>query len=238
MTVVGRVGALSVFPVKSTAGESVRSARVTERGVVGDREWAVYTADGGIGSGKTSRRFRKIEGLLAWRSAAPSDPDAVPSVHAPDGQVYRVDDPAASLALSEAFGQALELRREGDVPHHDDCPVHLVTTSSLREVERVVGAPVAARRSRANIVLETDGDGFVEDAWEGADLVIGEVVLRLGPGMPRCVMVDMPQAGVRADPPVLKALGSAHDVLLGLQASVLRPGTISLGDEARVVRGS
>jgi hypothetical protein len=51
-------------------------------------------------------------------------------------------------------------------------------------------------------------------------------------------MVDMPQAGVRADPPMLKALGSAHDVLLGLQASVLRPGTISLGDEARVVRGS
>jgi uncharacterized protein YcbX len=236
--VVGRVAALSVFPVKSTAGQSVPSVVLTERGVVHDREWAVYTADGGIASGKTSRRFRKVEGLMAWRSAAPSDPQAAPSLLAPDGEVYAVDDPAASLALSQAFGQALELRREGDVPHHDDCPVHLVTTSSLREVEQVVGGQVAPRRSRANIVLETDGDGFVEDAWEGADLVMGDVVLRLGPGMPRCVMVDMPQAGVPAEPPMLKALGNAHDVLLGLQAHVLRAGTVSLGDDARLVARS
>jgi uncharacterized protein len=116
--------------------------------------------------------------------------------------------------------------------------VHLVTTSSLRAVERVVGAQVAARRSRANIVLETEGDGFLEDAWEGCDLVIGEVVLRLGPGMPRCVMVDMPQAGVAAEPPMLKALGNAHEVLLGLQAQVLRAGTLSLGDDARLVTRS
>ena len=62
-----------------------------------------------------------------------------------------------------------------------------------------------------------------------------EVVLRVGPGMPRCVMVDQPQAGVRADAPVLTALGQAHDVLLGLQAEVLRPGVIAVGDEARLV---
>ncbi len=241
MTLVGRVAALSVFPVKSTAGQSVGSVAVTERGLVHDREWAVYTADGGIASGKASRRFRKVEGLLAWRSTAPpgqDDADAVPTVQAPDGEVYRVDDPAASLALSEAFGRELELRREGDVPHHDDCPVHLVTSSSLRAIEQVVGAPVAARRSRANLVLETEGDGFLEDAWEGADLAVGEVVLRLGPGMPRCVMVDMPQLGVAAEPPMLTALGRVHDVLLGLQAHVLRPGVISVGDEARLVGGA
>jgi uncharacterized protein YcbX len=140
------------------------------------------------------------------------------------------------VALSEAFGQALELRREGAVPHHDDCPVHVVTTSSLREVERIVEARVASARTRANIVLETDGIGFVEDAWEGADLVIGEAVLRVGPGMPRCVMVDMDQVAVSAEPPMLKALGRAHDVVLGLQATVVRPGVISTGDEARLLR--
>jgi uncharacterized protein YcbX len=85
MTSLGRVAALRVFPVKSTAGQALPSAAVAARGVVHDREWAVYTADGGIASGKTSARFRKVEGLMAWRSTVPADPDGVPSVHAPDG---------------------------------------------------------------------------------------------------------------------------------------------------------
>ncbi len=233
--VVGRVASLVVFPVKSTSGEVVAATPVTGRGVLHDREWAAYTADGGIASGKTSRRFRKVEGLMGWRSTLPAEPGGAPFVHDPEGVTYRADDPAASQALSRAFGMTLELRRESTVPHHDDCPVHLVTTSSLREVERLVGAEVAARRTRANIVLETEGEGFVEDAWEGADLLVGEVVLRLGPGMPRCVMVDQPQVGVRADVPVLTALGRAHDVLLGLQTQVVRPGVIAVGDEARLV---
>jgi uncharacterized protein YcbX len=233
--VVGRVASLVVFPVKSTSGEVVAATPVTGRGVLHDREWAAYTADGGIASGKTSRRFRKVEGLMGWRSTLPAEPGGAPFVHDPEGVAYRADDPAASQALSRAFGVTLELRRESTVPHHDDCPVHLVTTSSLREVERLVGAEVAARRTRANIVLETEGEGFVEDAWEGADLLIGEVVLRLGPGMPRCVMVDQPQVGVGAAVPVLTALGRAHDVLLGLQTEVVRPGVIAVGDEARLV---
>jgi len=233
--VVGRVVSLVVFPVKSTAGQAVTTTALTERGVLHDREWAAYTADGGIASGKTSRRFRKVEGLMEWRSTLPAEPGGAPFVQAPDGVTYRADDPAASRALTGAFGVPLELRRESTVPHHDDCPVHMVATSSLREVERLVGGEVAARRTRANIVLETEGEGFVEDAWEGADLLIGQATLRLGPGMPRCVMVDQPQAGVRADAPVLTALGQAHDVLLGLQAEVLRAGVIAVGDEARLV---
>lgn len=233
--VVGRVASLVVYPVKSTSGEVVAATAVTGRGVLHDREWAAYTVDGGIASGKTSRRFRKVEGLMGWRSTLPAEPGDAPFVHDPEGVTYRADDPAASQALSRALGMTLELRRESTVPHHDDCPVHLVTTSSLREVERLVGAEVAGRRTRANIVLETEGEGFVEDAWEGADLLIGEVVLRLGPGMPRCVMVDQPQVGVRADVPVLTALGRAHEVLLGLQTQVVRPGVIAVGDEARLV---
>jgi len=84
-------------------------------------------------------------------------------------------------------------------------------------------------------VLDTEGTGFVEDGWTGAELALGpEVVLLLGPGMPRCVMVDQPQADVLPDPPLLRTLGRTHDVLLGLQANVIRPGTISLGDTARL----
>jgi len=237
-TVVGTVSQLARFPVKSTAGESLSSAAVGDRGLLHDREWAVYTADGGIASGKTTRRFRKVAGLMSWRSTgAPADAfDAeLPALHSPDGVTYPGDEPAAAEALSRAFGQPLTLRRETTVRHHDECGVHLVTTSSIRRIEQLVDGRVDARRLRANIVVDTGGIGFEEDAWIDGDLALGaEVVLRLGPGMPRCVMVDQSQADVHAEPPVLRALGRTHAVLLGLQAHVIRTGTISIGDPARL----
>jgi hypothetical protein len=44
------------------------------------------------------------------------------------------------------------------------------------------------------------------------------VILQLGPGMPRCVMVDAPPGRQDADPKVLQVLAERHDLLLGLQA--------------------
>ena len=181
-TVVGTVSLLCRFPVKSTAGEALSSAAVGYRGLLHDREWAVYTADGGIASGKNTRRFRKVEGLMSWRSTV-ADADSLagelPALHSPDGGTYRVDEPAAAEALSRAFGRSLTLRRETTIRHHDECGVHLVTTSSIRRVEQLVGGRVDARRLRANIVLNTEGFGFVEDAWTDGELTLGsEVVLR------------------------------------------------------------
>ena len=62
----------------------------------------------------------------------------------------------------------------------------------------------------------------------------GGGVLRVDAGMPRCVMVDREQAGVGAVPSVLKILGRVHGTVLGVQATVLRPGRISLGDTVSV----
>ena len=235
---VGTVGALWRYPVKSTAGESVAAADVDARGLEHDRTWAVYTGDGGIASGKTTRRFRKVEGLMRWRSvvaAGERTGSPGPVLVDPDGATYPVDDPAAADALGRAFSQPLELRRETTVSHHDDCGVHLVTTSSIRRVEELVGEAVDVRRLRANILLDTRGGGFEEDAWIDGELAIGpEVVLGLGPGMPRCVMVEQPQADVLAEPAVLKVLGREHDTVLGLQARVLRTGTVTVGDTVRL----
>jgi len=40
------------------------SVAVDNRGLLHDREWAAYTSDGGIASGKTTRRFRRVDGLF------------------------------------------------------------------------------------------------------------------------------------------------------------------------------
>jgi uncharacterized protein YcbX len=231
--VVGTVAALARYPVKSMTGEQLQQAVVVERGVVGDRSWAAYTADGSIGSGKRTRRFRRVDDLLSLRASLADD--GVPRIVFPDGREHRADDAAA--ALSALLGQPLEVRPESDVPHHDDCPLHVVTTAALRRLEQLHGEPVDVDRFRPNVVLDVDGVGFVEDDWHGRELVLGDVVLRLGPAMPRCVMVglEQPPRGLAEDGRLLRTLGRVHDVEFGLQASVVRGGVVRVGDAAALL---
>jgi len=230
---LGRVVQLARYPVKSLQGESLEAVEVDERGLRGDRGWAAYTPDGGIGSGKTTRRFRRVDGLLHQSSAL--DGGAAPVLTLASGARHRCGEPGTDAALSAAVGHTLALRPETDVRHHDEAPVHVLTTASLRQVERLLGAPVHVRRLRPNVVLEVDGDGFVEDGWIGRDLCLGDVVLTLGPGMPRCVVVDAAQAGVPTTPPMLRALGRVNATQLGLQATVRAGGVVRLGDAARLL---
>ncbi|HET8605319.1 MAG TPA: MOSC domain-containing protein [Marmoricola sp.] len=231
-SVVGRVVTLSRYPVKSMAGEHPDRLDVDGRGVVGDRVWAAYTADGGIGSGKTTRRFRRVEGLLDLRARLDG---GTPLVLFPDGRERRAGEPATDEALSDLLGRPMRLQREGAVPHHDDAPLHLVTTAALRRLEELTGIAAPAARFRANLELDVAGSAFVEDGWADRRMRIGEdLVVRLGRGMPRCVMADMaqPHEGLAHDGRVLKAVADVHDLDLGLMVSVERPGAVRVGDEA------
>jgi uncharacterized protein len=234
---VGVVTNLYRYPVKSLLGEPVAAATVGTRGVDGDREWAVYTEDGGIGSGKTSRRFRRVDGLLTLRATLDGD---VPQVHLPDRRTLRVDDAGAGDVLSALLGRPLELRTETTVPHHDDSPLHLVTTTALATLGRELGHDVDVVRFRPNVVVDTLAagllEGYPEDSWIGRELALGdEVVLGIDAGMPRCVMVGTKQGGLPGDPAVLTTLGRVHDVDFGLQASVVRGGVMRPGDEVRLL---
>jgi uncharacterized protein len=232
-TIVGTVRILHRYPVKSIAGESLTTVAVDQRGVVGDRMWAVLDHDGKLGSGKSSRRFRRMEGLL--RLTATLDGE-VPVMGFPDGRQLRADEPAAAEAMSAYVGRPVTLGRERDVPHHDEGPVHLVTTSSLAAARDVLGGDVPPARMRPNLVLDTGPEAaLLEDAWVGRRLAVGaEVVLDVRGTMERCVMVGLDQVDLPAEPTLLGRLAALNDTCLGIVLDVVRGGTVAVGDQVRL----
>ena len=224
-----RVVGLWRYPVKSLRGEALATADVVERGLVADRAWAVLDPDGKIGSGKSTRRFRAMDGLLGLASVLR---DGAPVVRLPDGRELGPGD-ELDAALSAHVGRPVRLAPEGDVMHHDDGPVHVVTTASLRAVGRAVGHEVPVERFRPNLLLDVEGsDAEAELGWAGRVLTVGGVRLRVAAGMPRCVMVTMAQGALGADRTVLKTVTDLTGGDLGVWCTVEQPGRIRQGDVA------
>ncbi|MGB9376114.1 MAG: MOSC N-terminal beta barrel domain-containing protein [Mycobacteriales bacterium] len=230
---LGTVASLHRYPVKSLVGEDVERIFVNERGLLGDRLWSVRDPDGKFGSGKSSARFRKMDGLLALVASYDGE---TPVIAFPDGRSLRGDDPGIDDALSEHVGRPVALAQEEGVSHFDDGPFHLITTSGLRWLSDVHGKCVDARHFRPNLVLATDDvAGPVEQSWIGRRVAIGdELIVDITDPMPRCVMVTMPQAALPAEDGLLRTVTDVNEMMFGVLGSVVRPGTIAIGDRAEL----
>lgn len=227
---MGAVVGLGCFPVKSMLGERRERLVLDERGVAGDRLWALRYADGKLGSGKNSRRFRRTPGMLEYTAAY--EDDAGPVVTTPDGEKLRTGDPR----IAELFGAGVELAREDEVNHQDAGAVSLVGTASLRALGELLGDsdPVDVRRLRKNIVVETD-EPWIEENWVGREITFdGGLRLRVTKRVERCVMVTQAQRDLPADNRVLKTLTAARGTCVGVYADVVTPGTLALGAEVTV----
>jgi len=226
---LGRVASLWRYPVKSMLGQSLPRLEVNERGVVGDRLFALRDEQGKFGSGKTTRRFRCIDGLFGFAASAEGD---VPLIRFPDGTLRRGNDPGIDEALSATLGLAVTLAREAAIPHHDAAPVHIVTTASLAWLQRQLPeSRIDARRFRPNLVVDVDGDGPVEQDWVGRRLAIGDT-LRVEVRQPteRCVMVTMAQSELETDVVILRKLAQEYAEIFGIYADVVTPGAVNRGD--------
>ncbi|GGN88075.1 molybdenum cofactor sulfurase related protein [Actinoplanes lobatus] len=228
-----KVAEIRRYPVKSLLGETVSAADVGERGITGDRLWAVRDPDGKFGSGKDTRRFRRMPGLFALRAHTARQ---APIVELPDGRRFAADDPDGHRAVSELLTRTVTLTPEDAVPHHDEGPVSLITTAALRRLTELAGAETNGReidplRFRANLLIDLPGTGFPEEDWPGGLLRIGpQLVLRPVRKLTRCVMIDMAQDGAARRNDLLKTLARHHSLTFGVFATVEQPGRVTLGD--------
>jgi len=109
---LGTVAELWRYPVKSMRGERCESLLFETRGVTGDRQFAIRDAAGKFGSGKNTRRFRKIDGLLEFTTRYCGN---VPEIRFPSGEVVRGDSPSIDGAHVRYFYDSGEFSDEYDL---------------------------------------------------------------------------------------------------------------------------
>ena len=111
-TPVGLVAVLRRYPVKSMLGEELNEAWADERGVLGDRAFAVVDIEsGGIASAKRPKRWARLLACRACYVEPPQRGGDLPPVRIslPTGISVTSDDPAVDDVLSELVGRAVRL---------------------------------------------------------------------------------------------------------------------------------
>jgi uncharacterized protein YcbX len=112
---------------------------------------------------------------------------------------------------------------------------YLLTTASLRAASAVdPSSTYAARRFRPNVLLDVEGDDFVEQSWVGRRIVLDEVELQVIKPCGRCVMTTHAQSELAKERGVLKTLARHNDAKLGVLCSVASGGAVVPGGEAWV----
>jgi len=237
------------YPVKSLQGEPLDSARVEADGLVGDRRWGIR--DERTGRILTARRRPEL------LHAAASYGDDLPRVTLPDGgvavgpgartdrllsewlssPVSLVASTAGAPGRAEFFADATDDASEAiewTMPvsrYVDAAPVLVLTTASLRTAAGLHPDGVwDPRRFRPNVLVDVEGDGWVEDGWLGRPLHVGTAVVAPTERCVRCTMVTRAQPGLGPDVDIFRTLARRHGGLFGVWSDVRTPGSVSVGD--------
>lgn len=164
-----------------------------------------------------------------------------------------VDGPFAKAA-SDYVGRPLRMVR-AEVPGSatDLHPVTVISTATLDLLAEKFDAPATHWRDRFRMLFELDGlEPFEEESWNGRKLAVGSLQIELQGSVPRCLVTRQdPRTGLK-DFDTLKALRQfrtqpmgtrftpAPDrpdfggFLLGMYATVARPGVARVGDEVHL----
>jgi hypothetical protein len=120
----------------------------------------------------------------------------------------------------------------------DAAVVHVLTTATLNRLRALYPAGrFEVRRFRPNMVIGTANDGaaFVENAWIGRTLAIGDAVrLNVTGPCPRCVMTTLAQGDLPRDAGILRTPAQHNQANVGVYASVLQGGEVRRGDSVRL----
>ena len=114
-TDTGKVVSIWRYPVKLMLGEELNSSYVTERGLVGDRAYALIDEETGkVASAKNPRKWEKLIDFHCIFVEPPQAPDNIPPIRItlPDGtQIFSGQNEEIDHTLSKALGRDVRLMK-------------------------------------------------------------------------------------------------------------------------------
>ena len=117
---------------------------------------------------------------------------------------------------------------------HRNAVVSLINLASVKDLERVTGAPIDPLRFRGNVYLD-DLDAWTEFDWVERPITLSDVKLTITNRIDRCGATSVdPETGER-DLNLVKDLqrGFGH-IDMGVHASVTTGSAIATGDHLRL----
>ena len=124
--------------------------------------------------------------------------------------------------------------------HHfaDFADVHLLTEASLRAAKALYAeGDWDVRRFRPTVLLGGEGDDFVEDAWVGSVVALGEAAVQVFMPAVRCSLPPRAQPGLPRDMAITRTLRDHHNFSLGVYGVLVRAGTVHAGESITITAG-
>jgi len=240
MTRVGRVCEIVRYPVKSMAGIATASAFLGWHGLPGDRRFAFRRV--GDGSGFPWLTASRLPELILYHPVGLDESNGEPlptHVRTPAGSQVELGSAELKAEIAKRFGGDVDLMK---LRHgiFDQATISVIALTTIAAIGREAGLDLDRRRFRANIFVESEGtEPFLEDGWVGGTLAFGDGDPRPAVSVmerdPRCVMINIdPETGEK-DSRVFKTVGRLNKADAGVYATVIRTGTIRVGDRVSLL---
>ena len=210
-----QVAELWRYPVKSLRGEQLTQTELLTAGVPGDRLVHVRAPGGRVITSRTR------PGLLGL--AATLGEDDVPLI---DGRPWQ--HPASRAAVESAAGSGATLVAFDGPDRFDVLPLSILTDGAIAALG------VDRRRLRPNILIG-GVDGLAERDWPGRELRIGSALVAVVKLRARCVMTTFDPDTLHQDHRVLRRIVTNFDGVMALDAFVVEPGSVRIGDPVEVL---
>ena len=247
-----RVLSCGFAAVKGTTHVALGAVVLDAHGAVGDRELCVVDVAGrrvlktvhhpallGVVAERADDALRLVmpDGAVVGGPTPPTGERLTCDYWGRPAELELLDGPHAA-ALSTLLGRPVRLAaaRRGVVIFGGE-GITLVGTASLRDLgERAghQGLVEQAARFRATFVVETRTP-YEEEGWLGREVAVGDAVVRVGLGVPRCAIIDRHPGTGAKDGTLLRTLvgyrprNGAGEPIFGVYARVVTPGVVTPG---------
>src|SRR4051794_11351318 len=236
MIPIGRICELVQYPVKSMAGVAAELALLGWHGLAGDRRFAFRRL--GDASGFPWLSASRLPEILLYHPVGRDDSTGEPlptHVQTPSGGHVELRGAELKNEIAERLGSDVEMMmfKHGIF---DDASISVISLATIAGIGRAAGLDLDRRRFRTNIVLETENlTPFHEEAWVGGTLVFGDGDTRPAVSVTlrdlRCRMINLDPETGQDNPRIMKTVVELNRNFAGVYATVVRSGTIRVGDQ-------